>query len=451
MSLQETPILRSICSPPTFLQAAIFLLFLPHAHSADFYMGAETDFYRQIVHPTFFPIVSGGVTSRGDTHDIDAEIKFSPTHPKAYTFSSKNLYWGEKDSSTDSPLRLTFGRRLIGWSSIDEMWQLGTIEPLDSWDRLRSSEQGLTGIFAYTETKNMSFRFFASYLALPEMGPNAVIQNGQFASEHPQAISTVPQTITILNQASALSYDLQIPSISKIIFRPSIMFMTETKPEFSFYGKLVYGYLPLNYYPIALQANYSITQDKVLVTLYPRLLYHHVYNGEAGYKINDHTSIGMNVMVDQIIDDSVPSSYDMTPLSTTVTYSPYFKFRIPRWKFLASQLWSHGGIENSIGPDQVNLSSRILYRNASQLSAAFELDPESPYRPMLQMKEIHEYSILADWVSADFSFTPRERLTLFVGGDLITAEKGVSSDKGGEFLADMKTLDRIRVGVHYVF
>jgi hypothetical protein len=432
------------------------------AITPNFNLSVENDLSRKTVDPSEFPIVGLGFSAKSsedetmsdspNEYDADLLFRISPTHPKAHAITSKNFFWGEKDQSYDSPLRFSYGRRLIGWTRLDEMWNLGAIEPLDSWDRMRPEEQGLTGIFAYTETQKADFRLFVSYLALPETGPNVVLENEQFVNEHPQSITTAPQSFNLLNQPTPLGYELNIPSISKVIFRPSLMFMMETKREIPVYGKFVYGYLPLNYFPIALQASLSIP-NRIVVPLTPRLLQHHVYNAEVGYRINDSLSFGITGLIDQPVSDQIPDQYTTTVLTTSYSTSPYLQYQTPNFKILLTHLWTTGGLDADTGPaanpDRSLFSSRILYRNATQISVRTKLGFTDPHSPTLLVKYIHEYAVLADWIAADiyFNFTPR--LTAFVGGDVISARRDVAPDRGAEFLADIRAIDRIRVGATY--
>jgi hypothetical protein len=433
------------------------------AFNPRYHLGGETDFSRQEVTPAVFPFVRFGIEAESSEteyedeyeYKIDAEFKISPNHPKAYALSSQNLYYGERDQSYESPLRFSYGRRLVGWSGLDEMWGLGAFEPNDSWDRLRSTSQGLTGIFGYTETQKFNFRFFLSYLFLPELTPNTVIENNRFSYEHPQATSSGPQTINLGNRLVPLGYQLEIPSLTKIIFRPSFAFMMETKREIPFHAKFAYGYLPLNYFPIALDATLYSTQ--AIVTLHPRLLQHHVYNGELAYRFSNSISSGFTALVDQPVSEPLATNYSYTPLTSSYSWSPWIQYTLPSFKIILTHLWTVGGLDADVGRDadptgQTSLfSSRLLYRNATQLSLQNEFGREDPHHPTLKIKLVREHSIKANWVASDFFYSWTPNFNTFIGGDLIYAEKTVASDRGAEFLSDMRTIDRIRVGATYVF
>lgn len=451
-----------------FQVLGVFLCGMPLstlAFSPEYSIDFENDLYRTTVKPSEFPILGAGIQFSSENDESLAEteyeyrgdfkIRMSPTHPKAFTFSSRNLYWGEKDQSYESPLRFTYGRRLIGWTKLDEMWGLGAFEPLNSWDRLRSFSQGLTGIFAYTETQVLNFRFFLSYLSIPESTPNVVIEKNHFLTEHPQATSSAPQTIDLFgtNKPTPIGYELDIPNISKVIFRPSIVFMVETKREIPLQFKFVYGYLPLNYLPVALDGSYSLNSSTVPARLSPRLLSHNLYNLEASYRFNDHLSAGAVNLLDQPNSENIPSNLITTPLTTSNTLSPWIQYELNRFKLTISQIWTTGGLDadTNTTPGPSIFSSRMLYRNATSGSLQSELGNTNPHHPILQLKYVHEYSINGDWIAADFYYSLKPNLTLFVGGDLIGATRRASPDRGAEFLADLRTNDRVRFGANYVF
>ncbi|MBS1960113.1 MAG: hypothetical protein JST80_11615 [Bdellovibrionales bacterium] len=434
-------------------------------------IGAEADLSRDTVTPSTFPIVSLGYkadsktrynTGRATEYNIDMRFRISPNHPKAYALTGPNLYFGESDDSANTGLRFTFGRRLIGWSKIDDLWDIGEFEPLDSWDRLRSTPNGLTGIFAYADTDNEEIRLFASYLFLPEMTPNIVIDNNRFSSEHPQAVASAPQTYTLLNRPTPLGYNLAIPSIDKIIFRPSFAVSAgnkevnrSTHEKNRFRYKLTYGYLPYNYFPIALQATLAIPLDQIVVSLQPRLLSHHLMGAETSFKFAESATFGFAALGSLPVQDTIPADYTTTTLTNSVTLSPWLELKFSRANLVFSQIITRGGLDADVGPyadpNSSIFSSRLLYRNASEMKARYLLSSTSAKSDYIEAKYLHEYSINADWISADLVVYLEKNFSFLVGGDLINADKTVDDDRGAEFLADVRAIDRVRMGVQYVF
>ncbi len=385
----------------------------------------------------------------------DLLFRISPADLRAFAITSKNLFWGDRDRNSSTPLRFTFGRRLIGWSKLDTLWSLGMIEPLDQWDRLRPTLQGLTGVFAYTETEKFNFRLFLSGIFLPEITPNVVLENQQFVRAHPQAITSAPQTFTLLDQSLRANYYLNIPSLSSILFRPAFSFSMETKRELPISAKFVYGYMPLNYFPIALQGYTNISLNEVEVILRPRLLHHHVYNGELSYRFDDHLSAGGVAFVDQPERETIPEGEVATPLLVSTSWSPWVEYKAASFTATLSHLWVFGGLGADVGPPALRsdeasrFSSRMLYRNATLFQIKKHLMPGTPADPVLFFKYIHEYSIKGDWFAMDLHASIRNDLRVFAGGDILSSYRDVSPDRGAEFLADMRPLGRVRLGVTY--
>jgi len=417
-----------------------------YALSSDFHLGFESDFSRDVVVPSTFPILKAGLNSEGEHSTVDLELKMSPVHPKVYAISSKNAFYQITDSNPDDPsaFHFAFGRKWINWSEVDEDWGLGAFNSLDSWDRLRAFSQGLTGIFIDADSRTFHFNIFASALFLPEITPNVVIENNSFEYFHPQAVSAGPEAINLLNRATPLGYNLLIPSLSSIIFRPSVVLSIETKKiSAPLYSKVSFGYLPLNYFPMALEASLAIPIDQVVVDLRPRLLSHTLASAEVAYEWNPELNSGLSVLRDQILPEaSLPTDYTTAVLGTTTYLSPWIKLK----NMELSYIYSQGGVSADIGPyanpNQNLFSSRVLYRNALQFKMSlFEFTG----------KFLHEFSIDANWIALDWNHAWSNHWNSFVGGDVISAEYNAAPNGGAEFLSDLRALDRIRLGVNYVF
>jgi hypothetical protein len=426
-------------------------------------MGFESQIHSETATPQFFPVVSAGarVDSKTDEDGAtarnewvgDARVRVSPTHFRAFALTSKNLYYGARDLDDSSRLRLSFGRRHVGWSSLDALWNLGQVEPYDNWDRLRPSPQGLTGLFAYTETAYFDFRLFASYLMLPEIMPNVVINDQkQILSEHPQAINSAPRDFTLLGKPVPIGYNLELPAIQNILFRPSLLGQMETKRELPYFAKIGFGYLPMNSFPIAIVASLPTQVNSVVATLTPRLLSHRVYLGEAGYRFNRKLEAGVGLLIDEPVQDAVPENYTSMQLTTSVSTSPWIKMEFKRIRVQLAHLIVSGGVGPDFGPlagsGQNFMSSRLLYRNASQVALKWAL--EGTLRGSeVQFKYIHDYSVRGDWIAGDLLYSVNPRMGLVAGGDIISAYETTAPDRGAEFLSDMRTLGRIRLGVNY--
>src|SRR4051812_35492512 len=118
--------LRTLVIKVPVCLALLFLLkpVTAHALSPEFRAGFESQISRETVTPSFFPILEAGFfldstldpsRSMSDYHEvkIDARFRISPTHPQAYALTGPNAYYGQSDHIYTTPLRFSFGRRLV--------------------------------------------------------------------------------------------------------------------------------------------------------------------------------------------------------------------------------------------------------------------------------------------------------------------------------------------------
>jgi hypothetical protein len=422
----------------------LFLLtwLITQSSAAGFQVGVETHVSRDVVKPNLFPIAKAAIDGSSAHTEYDLQFRISPNHPQANALTSQNFYYRIQEK--DSPFQVSIGRKFIVWNEADEIWNTGIINPTDSWDRLRPSSQGLTGLFISTESESARFDFFGSYLMIPEAMPNVVIENHQFRFDHPQSVSSGPQTFELLNRDTPMGYNLKLPSLSSLLLRPSILASLESKKSLAPVRiRVAAGYLPLNYFPVALQASLAIPLDQIVVDLRPRALSHLVFSGDVSWAINDESTLGISAIRDEIkTESSLPDDYTTARLGATNYFSPWFKYGPVR----LAQLWSFGGIGADIGPyassNQNLFSSRILYRNATQLAIRWQ---------ELSARLTHEYSIQANWIALDWNKQWSQSWSTVIGGDVVSAEQLTAADRGAEFLADLRAIDRIRLGVTYAF
>ncbi len=421
-------------------------------------IGADLGVYRGGITPQTFPVLRIGIDTHSTTGTqetkIDADLRTSPLHLGAWAFRSKNFYWGEKDESYDVPLRFSFGRRHLIWSELDEVWKLGQTQPLFAYDRLRPETQGLTGIFATTETRGLKFRFFFSFLSLPETQPNVSLSGGRFRRIHPQSIATPPETLTILNQPNALNYQITTPELTKILFRQSLGVSIETKPELPFFARVAYAYLPLNFFPLNVSANAISAID---INLTPRLLRQEVYSFDFASPLPGlslpQLTMGWSQMITRPNEESIPDNQTTRTLKPAFYGNPWIKIETSDLSLRAGFLFSRGGIGSDVGPlaGQVSLSSNLYYRNAGMISVQKQFD--FPDQKVIQIKThyLREFSIDGQWLMGEIEWVLNRKLSLSIGADVISAKKPQSESGGAEFLSDLRALDRVISQVTYAF
>ncbi len=425
------------------------------ASEGHFNLGYEAQLYRPGILPDPFHIVSvGGDYEDSDENSstkIDLKISFSPEKMKVWAARGKNLYW------SPTPM-VSLGRKERTWNELDTTWNLSFVQPIDQWDRFRPEQQGLTGVFLDLDLGFVEAHLFGSYFMYPENIPNVVIENGKFQPDHPQAISSTPETITLLNQSTPLYYMIDYPRISEVILRPSIMFDIETKSDNPLLLRLLYAYKPTNYFNFALTGNLSIPDNQVKIFIKPRLDSNQIIAGDLGYRsAASGFSIGASGLAQIPDQETLSSDYTYAPSTNAYLISPWVKFKSGDWETTASFLSWSGGLSADIGPysspGSAVFSSHIFYRNASQIKTSLSV-PFLQEGSQVQAKWVHEFDLAADWLSGDI-FIPIDgsigKFKLTFGGDLIQSNANSNPALGGELLVDLRPLDHARLGVQIAF
>jgi hypothetical protein len=420
-----------------------------------FLAGYEVQLYRPGILPNPFSIVTVGAEySRQDSESssrLDLRMSFNPQNLKVWALRNPDarITWKIQPS-----VQFTLGRRMRRWNELDSSWNLSMVQPIDQWDRFRPEQQGLIGAFLDYDAGPVGIHLFATYLMYPENIPNVVIENGRFVSYHPQAISSTPQTITLLNQTTPLFYEIDYPNISDVVFRPGLMASIETPARSSLVFRLLYGWKPYNYFTYALRGVLSIPNNQVQISIKPRVNNHQVVAGDLGYRISGSpVHFGVSALADLPGPESLSSDYTYAPISNSMLVSPWVGWEQPGISIRASQLIWHGGTEPDVGPyanpGAAVISSHVFYRNATQITTSFGV-PFLTERAKIDGRWVHDYEIGANSIGGDLSLplkTSLGEIRLIAGGDLVQTTLDANPNRGGEMLIDLRTLDRFRMGV----
>jgi hypothetical protein len=420
-----------------------------------FLFGYEAQLYRPGITPNPFHLLTTGLEyaheDTGIRSKVDLSLSFNPQNTKVWALRNPDarVTWNPR-----GPIRFTLGRNLRRWNELDSYWNLGFIQPIDQWDRFRPAQQGLIGAFVDWDAGPVTLHAFGTYLMYPENIPNVIIEDGKFVSYHPQAISSTPQTISLLNQNTPLYYEIDYPSISQVVLRPGFLASLETPARSPLIFRAAYGFLPYNYFVYALRGILSIPNNQVQIQIKPRLNQHQVLSGDLGYRIPESPiDFGVSALADLPAPEALSSDYTYAPMSNAFLVSPWIGWEHPDFGVRASQLLWHGGTEADVGPyatpNGTVISSHVFYRNATQVSAHFRL-PFLGEKARAQGRWVHEHEIGADAIGGDLSIpvqTPMGELRLLAGGDLVQTTLDSNPNRGSEMLIDLRTLDRFRVGV----
>ena len=434
------------------------------AGTGDFTVGYEAQLYRPGVSPEVFHILSVGGNYADKNPDSETQIDFSfsfnPQEIRVWAIRGENIYWsikaGEKLKGGGKRFSLSLGRKSMEWNELDTDWNLSLIQPIDQWDRFRPAQQGLIGAFLDYDSDFLVMHGYLSYLVYPENIPNVVIDDGHFQPRHPQAISSIPETVTVLGQNAPLYYEIEYPAASEFLFRPGMMMEVESHARDPLLFRALYAYKPINYLNYALRGNLSIPENRVRIYIKPRLLSNQIIAGDLGYRFpGGNTSFGISGIAQVPDPEELDAQYTYAPATNATLISPWLKWSTRDFDGSVSALFWNGGLEPDVGQFAVEgsavFSSHVFYRTASQVKAGTRV-PFLPEGSRVQGRWIHEFALAADWIGGDLFIpiaTDLGKMKFTLGADLIQCEADSNQNLGGELLVDLRPLDHVRMGVQF--
>lgn len=120
--------------------------------------------------------------------------------------------------------RIKFGRQILPWSTVDEVWGFGKLNNRRNFDYFTPGQEGLIGLSYERKSSNgMRYRAFVSGLYVPEMNPSLDIdkKDKSITSRHPWA--DVPASQTVYEGVPMpIKYTVEYPEISDVIYRYSV-------------------------------------------------------------------------------------------------------------------------------------------------------------------------------------------------------------------------------------
>jgi len=143
-------------------------------------------------------------------------------------------------------LALTAGRKIVPWSKLDGTWRMMSLwSPRWTWDELHPQVVGLTGVFVSYSTSNLKATLFASPVSIPERGTPVSEQDGNIVSSNP-FWKPLPATIKVLGADAPVRYNLIVPPMQDILFRPNFAARVRMDLDSGFFLSANSGVLPIH-------------------------------------------------------------------------------------------------------------------------------------------------------------------------------------------------------------
>jgi hypothetical protein len=391
----------------------------------------------------------GGSSATGTGRETMEEV------PEAY------VRWTTAPLAKDRTM-LVVGRKLETWSRLDRDWTLGEWQPLNRFDALRPTEQGLTGAFA--EVKNGGFELiaFASPIFLPEQGPGYQLQNGRFESANPWFAEPTDQLV-MFSKPTTMHYTIEMPTTDSVINHPEgglmLRFGDLNRPGAGV--QLAYAKKPRNQVGLPFDGMLDINKNEAAIALKPVVEYHDLASLDATMRTqfaNAPVAFNFSALYDVSNDTEMPAGSTYQRLAPLLMLSPSIEARLesnhwwgPRVK--VSALHSIGGEATVMGPLATATSPfapSTMYREAISLEAHSRVwQSGAGWKLETGFKWIEELEEKGRIVMADLSLADRGTWRVAGFFDVLTSQ--LPADVNPGFISRFRGNDRIGTSVQYYF
>ena len=369
-------------------------------------------------------------------------------------FVIPQTYWHYKGLGA---VEITVGRKIRTYSTLDEYWLLGDVQPLFRWDAVNPELQGLSGVFVdYKPNANVEMGLFATYLFVPTQGPSFSVIDGKLTSGNPW----FSRPVDILNVSGAafdLKYDIKTPEVSDVVFQPSWgTHILLKSADDAYWMRTAYFQKTKNELALPFEGTINIGTGDGDIAVHPQVAQHRVATLDLGYR-GDSWAITASGLSESHTEFDVNQPTWIYP-----DYSDQYKVGLNiLTKITSFHTLEFGGIRtfnNSIDVQGLGGGANLdIYSYRNQYDNAADVRITSVFAPRphgflfkTKFRWAYDYKAETSLVSADFTYMPIKNLSLFARTDLFGGQR----DPGqvyNNLLVNYLNKDRGQVGVKYVF
>jgi hypothetical protein len=358
-----------------------------------------------------------------------------------------------------APLKLAVGRKMEAWSELDSAWNLGIWQPLNRFDGLRPSEQGLTGVFANFGTDRWELILFGSPIFIPEQGPNFELNNGRFQSGNPWFVSP-HDSLILFSKETAIRYQLEMPTVGSVISHPSGGFLMRAGgiDGLGFQAQLAFAKKPRNQLSVPFSGRHmtgEVNQESA-VTIYPQIAYHNLLSVDLSQRWQN-AQMGVSGLLDVADSEVAPEGTTSQKLQPLTLLSPNLQFRamnsrvwVP-WIRLSS-LHSFGGeadVSGSLQASRNPFGPRTMFRQAASLELKGRFARVNGWRIEHGLKWIEEFSEDGSVLMADLRLSSPQSWNIGFWVDLLSSR--LPEDQNPGFISRFRGNDRAGAKLTYLF
>ncbi len=369
-------------------------------------------------------------------------------------------------------LKISFGRKVLTWSELDQDWNLGLWQPRWRWDYLKPKEFGFTGVFFEMKYPAFHFLAFVSPVFIPEHGAPIQNVNGQLRSGTRWFVSP-PSEFEFKTQTTGITYDVDFDE-GKIVSQESFGFLTQVGDlDQGVWARMAYANKPLNQLGFDIMRNSFVDETNIYIR--PRVLRHELTSMDLGYA-HRYYRVTVSYLFDSVKRDRVPTqnsfktddhSARLFSNQEDVFYQDYDPVQVfsTKIKFPFSQLIDRyfelkyfrafGGESRTRGDglfvNTIQFDSRLDFNNAIGISLRERLG-QIRYFPIFgEISSLYDFDQKGSIISVLTHLEATYALQFLFGFDLLSVETTDLDSRSNGFIDRYKSNDRFFVGMKYVF
>lgn len=226
----------------------------------------------------------------GTSHRVSTSARYTDANEFMFTVPEAHI------SDVFGSTKFFIGRHILPWSPIDSTWGLGYLNNRRNFTFYDPGQEGLTGVSAkFSHSSGFYASTFGSAIYIPELNPSSTVKDGKVTSKNIWA--TIPPTSAMINNVNTpISYYLEQPDLSKIIFRGSVGQQIGFTNDI-FDWNAFYFVKPENNVRAAGDARLT-TNGQIVANIKAKLYYHELIGTTATAKFNNHKAYASFFRID---------------------------------------------------------------------------------------------------------------------------------------------------------
>ena len=225
----------------------------------------------------------------------------------------QQLMWSLKEAKIvfgSQERKLTLGRQVLDWSTVDANWGLGRVNNRVNFDFFEPGQEGLTGIVFDRKYKNgFQFSTFASVIYVPEANPSIEINDEEKSLSCKNPWCDVPASSTDFEGKEVpIYYTVNYPEIADAIFRYSVG-LKAGYDRGPYAVNAFFMRKPENGISVAAEIVAESDLSAINVEATPQFYYHNIVGGNAEIRFTEDIKIyGSAISIDpsNVPDGSQP-------------------------------------------------------------------------------------------------------------------------------------------------